>query len=235
MKTSPLIVVMSCKKNIERQKFYTKYFSGYLDYLIVVGDSLKTSLDGNILHLKVDDSYELLHLKVIEAYKYLYKHFKRSILKIDDDSFLNKYSFKAYDFDFDYGGFLNSGKTTNYTYHYDKVTDERFRTPLNDKEDYSFALGGGYFLSMKALRFFLNNYSNVSEASNHLNFKKGREDRIIGKTLYGFFNKLKVIDDGYWIDRETLYYSIFNNMIFHPLEVEKMSLLSTKKYSNFYV
>jgi hypothetical protein len=235
MKKSPLVVILSCKKNKEKQNFYRSYFSGYLDYLIVCGDNKKTSLDGDTLKLKEDDSYELLHLKMIETYKYLYKHIKRPILKIDDDSFLNRYGFKTYNFDFDYGGFINPGRTTDYTYHYDKVTDKRFCTPITDTEDYNFALGGGYFLSTKALKLFLGNYRNVSEVNNHLHLKKGREDRIVGKTLYNFYDNLKINNDGYWIDQKKLFYSIFNNTILHPLNAEKMSFLATKKHSNFYV
>ena len=99
----PLVVVISCKKNKQKQLLIKEHFKDSIDYVIVQGGSKKTFITDNILNLKTDDSYELLHIKVIEAFKYI-KQFKRSILKIDDDTFLDINKFKKFDFNFDYGG-----------------------------------------------------------------------------------------------------------------------------------
>jgi hypothetical protein len=236
MNTSqPLVVVLSCKKNFEKQAILQKYFANKIDFIIVQGGSKETLLIDNILNLNVDDSYELLHLKIIEAYKLIYKKIKRPILKIDDDTFLNIRNFKNYTFNFDYGGFLNSGKTYDYTYHQNKVTDKRFKTPITDSYDYNFALGGGYFLSKKALKIFINNYNKASEASNHLEFKKGREDRLIGQVLHPFIDKINIKNDGYWIERDTASFSAFKDTIFHPIDLQKFNTLISKRNTKFYV
>jgi len=231
----PLVVVLSCKKNYDKQTFLQRYFANKIDFIIVQGECKETLLKDNILNLAVNDSYELLHLKIIEAYKFINKKIKRPILKIDDDTFLNIKNFKDYKFDFDYGGFFNNGKTLDYIYHQDKVTDKRFKTSITDSYDYNFALGGGYFLSKKALEIFVSNYNQAPEASNHLEFKKGREDRLIGQTLHPFIDKINIKNDGYWINRDDALFSAFNNTIFHPIGLQKFNTLISKRNTKFYV
>lgn len=230
----PLVVVISCKKNKEKQTLIKEHFKNNIDYLLVQGGCENTFISDNILYLKVDDSYELLHIKVIEAFKHIAR-FKKPILKIDDDTFLDINKFKKFDFNFDYGGFVNVGPKTNYVYHQDKITDKRFLTPINDNPNfyYDFALGGGYFLSKKALNIILKNYKKNSEYYNHLQFKKGREDRIVGQILYPFFCRIVVKNNGFWIDEEL--FSAFDSMLYHPVTEDKYSLLLRKKNINFYV
>lgn len=235
MKKHPLVVVISCKKNEEQQKLLCNYFLNKIDFIIVQGGSSENSLTNYYLNLSVDDSYELLHLKIIEAYKFIYKKIKRPILKIDDDTFLNIKTFKDYKFDFDYGGFVNYGRTTDYIYHQDKITDKRYKAPITDSSDYNFALGGGYFLSRKALKIFIDNYNTIPEASNHLEFKKGREDRLIGQTLHPFIDKINIKNDGYWTNRDSASFSAFSDTIFHPVNLEKFNTLISKRNTKFYV
>jgi len=234
-KNIPLVVILSCKNNVEQQKIITEHLKNKIEFIFVIGENKEDKLEDNILKLNVDDSYEYLHIKVVKAFDFIYKKIKRNIVKIDDDSFINLKNFKNYNFDFDYGGFINYGKTVNYTYHQSKIKDKRFFSPLTDKKEYEFALGGGYFLSKKALKVFLNNYKNNSEYFNHLTFKKGREDRIIGQTLTPFFTKLDIKNDGAWINRDNLLYFVFNNSIFHSISIDKYIKLREKNNPEFYV
>jgi hypothetical protein len=179
----------------------------------------------------------MLHLKIEAAYEYIFKNIKRNFIKIDDDSLLDVNKFLNYDFNFDYGGFIVPGLHSNYTYHSDKVTDHRFDSPITDTPDtlpYGFAHGGGYYMSLKAQEIFLKNCKTSKEYNNHLSFKKGREDRLVGQTLTPFFKKLKIQNSGYYMNDEILY-SALDNIVFHPFSAKKLEILYTKKHPKYWL
>jgi len=226
----PLLVVISCNKNKHIYKILDLCLSKTnIDYFIFTGGK-SFKQEKNIIQLEVDDSYEKLHLKVAAVFEYVSK-FKRSIIKIDDDSFIDINKLKKIKFDFDYGGFFADNSGYSYTYHLDKVTSKKYAKPIKDMSKYDFAFGGGYFLSYKALKIFLKNYKNVDEYSYHLNGFKGREDRLVGKALINKNIIKKHI--GYWLNDKI--FSTLNDTIFHPIDYNKFELLFSKKLPKYYL
>jgi len=231
-----IILITTCRKNKQKQELLRAVFKNSgLEYYFLLGGSDHTFLDGDTLNINVLDTYEMLHLKVVEGLLF-FKKYKKNILKIDDDSFIDIKRLKEYNFNFDYGGFfLHSGRGP-FTYHAEKVTDKRYSSTIESNLIYDFCNGGGYFLSLKAQKLFFKNYKTSEEYSNHLRFQKGREDRLIGQTLYPFFKNLVIKKDGYSLSKhkEDFTFSVFDDAIIHPVEEDifkKMTKYKFPKYS----
>jgi len=227
-----IILITTCKKNKQKQELLRAAFKNSgLEYYFLLGGSDHTFLDGDTLNINVLDTYEMLHLKVIEGLLF-FKKYKKNILKIDDDSFIDIKRIKKYNFNFDYGGFFHKSGPGKFTYHAEKVTDKRYSSTIESNLIYEFCNGGGYFLSLKAQQIFNKNYKNSEEYSNHLRFLKGREDRLIGQTLFPFFKKLIIRKDGYSLSRheEDFSFSVFNNTIIHPVNEQEFNALSNTRF-----
>jgi hypothetical protein len=233
---SAIILITTCRKNIQKQELLRAVLKNSgIEYYFLLGGSDRTFLKGDTLHIDVIDTYEMLHLKVVKGLLFFRKH-KKNILKIDDDSFLDIKRLKEYNFNFDYGGFFHHSGRGPFTYHAEKVTDKRYSSTIESNLIYDFCNGGGYFLSLKAQKLFFKNYKTSEEYSNHLRFLKGREDRLIGQTLYPFFKNLVIKKDGYSLTKhkENFIFSAFNDAIIHPVEEDifkKMTKYKFPKYS----
>jgi len=227
-----LILITSCGKNNKKQDFQRELFkNSSLNYFFLIGGSTQSYINRDVLYLNAPDTYEMLHLKIVEAIKFFKA--KHNILKIDDDTLVDINKLKRFNFSFDYGGYIaNSGKG-DYDYHCEKIIDKRYSSIIKSELKYKFAYGGGYYLSKKAQKIFLKNYSNSEEYYNHLKFLKGREDRLIGQTLFPYFNKLDVQNSGYrfLINKQKEHsFSAFNDSVFHPFEEKD---IHSYKNSNF--
>lgn len=234
---SPLVIVLSCQKNKNSHELIKhKFIENKIDFVIITGGNKKTEYIDNELRLKCEDTYEALHLKTLEALKYINSHIKRDILKIDDDSLLNFKAFKKYKFNFDYGGFILPGSGSGYAYHKEKVSNPQYSSDIDDSNiNYYFALGGCYFLSKKAIKFVVKNAQTTFEYKNFLKKFKGREDRMVGQALFDSFKLLNVYSEGYWINRDNVLYSVFNDMVLHPIPLSKLEYLYNKKYPKFLI
>lgn len=235
MNKLPLLLILSCQKN-EQQRAVIKQCltKKNADFLIVTGGDKLIQTD-NEVQLPVDDSYEMLHLKLVAAIEYVAK-LKRDIIKLDDDSFIDLSKLLTTKFDCDYGGFIASGLHSKYTYHSDKVTDKRYDSPIIDEQGtppYDFAHGGGYYMSFKAQKLFLKNYKKSKEYNNHLSFKKGREDRLVGQTLTPFFSKLKIFNNGYWVNDKL--FSALNDCVFHSIPVDYLASVYSKQLPKYFI
>ena len=230
-----IILITTCKKNKQKQELLRAAFknSGF-EYYFLLGGSDRTFLDGDTLNINVLDTYEMLHLKVVEGLLF-FKKYKKNILKIDDDSFVDIKRIKEYNFNFDYGGFFHKSGRGAFIYHAEKVTDKRYSSSIESNLIYEFCNGGGYFLSIKAQQIFNKNYKNSEEYSNHLKFLKGREDRLIGQTLYPFYKKLVVKNDGYSLARhdEDFSFSVFNDSIIHPVNENEFKIMLKNKFPKY--
>lgn len=230
-----IILITTCKKNKQKQELLRAAFknSGF-EYYFLLGGSDRTFLDGDTLNINVLDTYEMLHLKVVEGLLF-FKKYKKNILKIDDDSFVDIKRIKEYNFNFDYGGFFHKSGRGTFIYHAEKVTDKRYSSSIESNLIYEFCNGGGYFLSIKAQQIFNKNYKNSEEYSNHLKFLKGREDRLIGQTLYPFYKKLVVKNDGYSLARhdEDFSFSVFNDSIIHPVNENEFKIMLKNKFPKY--
>jgi hypothetical protein len=229
-----LVIILTCQKNKEKQRLVRKVLKDKnINYLFISGGALKNEIHNDTLSLNVEDTYEFLHLKITKAYEFL-SSFKTDILKVDDDSFIDTLLLKKYNFNFDYGGILFSSFKGEYTYHADKVTDKRYSSAIKSDLIYKFCAGGAYFLSRKAQKIFIQNYKTSEEYSNHLKFLKGREDRLVGQTLFPFFSSLKLVDDGCLFNFKDIY-SVFGHSVFHSIDEQHYELLSNKKYPKFFL
>lgn len=209
--SKPLIIILSCKKNICRHQIYRKYLiKNDAKYLFVVGGYKKTQIVDDILQVNVDDDYASLAKKIAKTYVFLYKNFKNiSILKIDDDTIINLNNFKKIKFSFDYAGFFAKGKYKNL--------------------DYCFAYGGGYYLSNKSLSLFVNNYKKYITVMTH------QEDRLVGLSLSSKKQNLKIANFGKILDKKNLeLFSSLNDTILHPMRIEQIKKFYESKLKNFY-
>jgi hypothetical protein len=231
----PLVLVCSCKKNTNLHEFYINVFKNKIDFLIILGGESDNFIKDNFLYLNCEDSYEMLHQKMYLAYTFLYKTIKKNILKIDDDSFLDINKFLNYKFNSDIEGFIFPGNFCNYSYHENKVSDTRFKQKISDTnlDPYLFCMGGGYFLNRKALKYIIKNAPNTVEFNNHLSFKKGREDRMIGQSFSKNLEKFKIKNNGYWIiedtDNNNFMYSVMSDLIIHPFKKNELEVLYNKR------
>jgi hypothetical protein len=231
MNKPPFLLILSCQKNVQQRAVIKQCLTKKnADFLIVTGGDKLIQTD-NEVQLPVDDSYELLHLKLVAAIEYVAK-LKTDIIKLDDDSFIDTNKLLTTKFDYDYGGFLMDNSMAPYHYHMNRVSTE-FAKPIVDKTTYNFAFGGGYFLSKKAQKLFLENYKHTDEYSYHLNGLKGREDRLVGKTLYKFKDKLKIHNGGYWISDKI--FSTLNDCVFHSIPLDYLSLLYSKQLPKYHI
>jgi hypothetical protein len=231
MNNPPFLLILSCQKNEQRRAIIKQCLAKKnIDFLIVTGGERLIKTD-NEIQLPVDDSYELLHLKLVAAIEYVSK-LKRDIIKLDDDSFIDSNKLLTTKFDYDYGGFLVDNSKAPYHYHINRVSAE-YATPIVDKTTYNFAFGGGYFLSKKAQKIFLKNYRNTDEYHYHLKGLKGREDRLVGKTLYEFKDKLKIYNNGYWINDKI--FSTLDDCVFHSVPLDYLTHLYSKQLPKYHI
>jgi len=93
-----ILLIMNCKKYIEKAKFqkktWLKYLPKWITYYHVIGDEELQELynfneEENILFIKVKDDYNSLPKKVIQAYQAVINRFNlKYIFKTDDDQIL---------------------------------------------------------------------------------------------------------------------------------------------------
>jgi len=207
----PLIVILSCYKNICRHVVYRNYFKQHsFDYLFVLGNSKKTYFKDDVLYVDVEDNYQSLSKKIAKVYEYIYKNYKkRNIIKIDDDTIIDLKKLKKINLDFDYGGFMAEGSYK--------------------ESKYQFAFGGGYFLSYKALKVFVKNYKKYIT-----NYEQ--EDRLVGISLTLSKNKLKIANNGNFLSNKdfNLFTTLFNTII-HPVSIKNIEKAYKSKLKNFFI
>lgn len=205
MNKNTIIVVFSCQKNKNKQEVYKKHLTGY-NYIIVEGGYSKTSFKDSFLQLNVEDDYNSLPKKVFATYSYLLKKHKQvNILKIDDDTYLDTVRIKKINFNFDYGGM--------------------FYTDIYKNTKIKFAFGGGYYLSNKALKLFVNNFQ----------FYNGLgEDKTVGYILMPFYKNLTLLNSGAHIDGDNIQFTCLFNSIVHPVDTKIISQLTKTKLKNFF-
>lgn len=181
-------IIISCFKNIN--KINNQATSNLpFDYSYFLGQSNQDS-SINKPHQKLDckDNYESLIFKVFKAIQWVNKNEDYDyILKTDDDIIFNKEKINSlykniYQSDIDYTGFFNVNSYTlnkSYysNYHFGKCEDQQINnTPVLCPAMNTYASGGAYFLSKKAVNKYLNEFPKEDK-------KLIFEDLLMGKIL----------------------------------------------------
>lgn len=171
-------IVLSCFKNYKKIEFDSasnlpfdyRYFIGKPNHPTAQLINKKTQT------VDCPDNYESLIFKVHESIKWVNENIKYDyILKTDDDIKFNQDKIKAIykkikSSNIDYTGFFNvSPITTNkdfYSrYHFGKCEDSTINsTPILCPAMNSYASGGAYFLSKKAVSEYLENFGSRSRS-----------------------------------------------------------------------
>ena len=169
-------IVLSCFKNYKKIEsdsasnlpFDYRYFTGKPNYPTTQLINKKTQT------VDCPDNYESLVLKVDESIKWVNENIEYDyILKTDDDIKFNQDKIKAIykkikSLNIDYTGFFQSSpRTTNKDYysqyHFGKCEDSIINsTPILCPAMNSYASGGAYFLSKKAVLEYLRNFASRS-------------------------------------------------------------------------
>ncbi len=186
-----LVVVLSCKKH---QDLWPKIFErNVADLYIVCGGFEETRLNGNIIELKCDDTYEGLPEKVILAYEFIYKNIPFThILKADDhdteftsEQILNiQVKFKKILDTKDYIGQFLINAEPDRKYHFNKTSDTSHWKTQKYNGEYRPWLGGGetYILSKKAIQCIISKYN--ESTVDIIRKNEIYEDVMISKILF---------------------------------------------------
>lgn len=195
-----IICILTCNKNINRLEVIKKYWVNELYkydiefYFIISSKNIDdTYIDGNILYVKLDETYENLPKKMFCAYEYLYnnKTFEY-IYKIDDDCVLNIDNMLSFNYqNYDYIGHDAGHDGFNRTWHYNKCDNPSLNiTPYNKPYLGQWCAGGcGYYLSKKSVSIIVKNKNFI--------FDELYEDKAFGDIL-----RLNNIKPHFEINRE---------------------------------
>ena len=90
------VCIYSCNKysdtrhRVLRETWINDLNAYGIDYKIVVGGAVRSHINGDLIHLEVDDTYEALPFKSLAMFDFVYQHFNHQYFyKIDDDCILN--------------------------------------------------------------------------------------------------------------------------------------------------
>jgi len=224
------------------QKLLDKDIDKFKDMkiLFTYGNSNSNSnyIQNNNLFLNSPETYEELPIKTISFLKFINDTFTyQYVIKMDDDIYLDIDKF--YNFitnlpSVDYAGFFHgkrAHKNTPRNYHFNKCSDSSFNEIIYEPYDYDFCNGACCLLSSRAVNFILSNYLDNFEYIRSLNKKKGSEDRMVGQILTSVptLKNIKVIKNGTWVDTKNNIFSTFNDSVLHPINLEKMPILTPLK------
>ena len=223
-----VVAIYTCDKHVERMESVQYHWASKLNcpYFFVYGNGDDYKLIDNLLHLPCPDAYELLPLKTFHLLRYMndiYKDYDY-IIKVDDDSYVDPIKIHGIDLSADYSGFMIDSRLPRYNWHIGKCNDKRYETPRRYVLQHDFAPGGGYYLSSVAVKYILDNIideEGFQPKVDDSTFCAGAEDRLIGKTLSR--SDLSIKSSGKWYNRNHIYYSVFNDCIFHPVKSDEMS------------
>ena len=172
-----------------------------IPYVVVVGGADAPRLDGNMLHLAVDDDYESLPQKVLATVDWVLNETGFGhMLKIDDDCFLDveeffhSQSWRKFHY---YGRALSRDPgNTDRSWHFAKSRSARGRLELDKSpEPSSYADGGsGYALSRTAMATVIS--QSTKTKGQQLLQSSFMEDKAIGDLLS--LGQISVADEDYF-------------------------------------
>lgn len=207
----PLVCITTIKKNYQRIEAIENTYARILKknsvpYYYVSADNL---LNVPQITLNFTESYEQLPTKTYLLFKELLKFDFTHLIKLDDDTYFNYDAINFNLSEYDYVGKFNE-ITNSDREHYYKVKKE-YRHPKRNARA-SYAEGGCYFLSRKAINYVLEHDANYFY--NDIKNYRG-EDVIIGEILKDKDIKLLNIKSK---DSDSLNMDITeNNISIHPL------------------
>jgi hypothetical protein len=241
---SIIIGFHTCSKNISRyvklKNLVLNEFKKYKNIKVyfVFSNSNKDYIDNENMFLKGPETYEYLPVKTINFLKYIDKELNYThILKMDDDIFIDVDKFVTFlktILKYDYVGFFHEKKALKDVprkYHINKCSNDSFNEIIYEPYDYDFCNGACYMLSKKAVKFILKNYKNNFEYERCLINKKGSEDRMIGQILTSKpkLKGLKMIANGWWVDKVRNIFATFNDSVIHPILLENFPKITNLK------
>ncbi len=189
-----LVMVYSCqayrgtRQKAIRETWYQRTQELGIDCVFVVGGSDTSRMDGDMMYLAVEDTYEKLPQKSIEMFRFACEHFSyERFLKIDDDCFLNVDAYFSDDvlFRADYYGRLTSRPIggTNRVWHQQKSLSDEAKQAIDlSPEPSDYADGStGYALSRAACKELIDAYKDI--ANKQLFISSFLEDKLVGDLL----------------------------------------------------
>jgi hypothetical protein len=188
-----IVVIYSCQKYLTsrvqaiRDTWLRDIKARGIPYIILVGDG-DDRLHGDILKLKVLDTYEELPQKSLKLYEWIYTHTDAQyVLKIDDDCFLNVaeyFSSLSYRKHHYYGRIIDkTHHNMDRIWHQEKSKGGHARHSIDKSPTPSAYADGGssYCLSRLAVSKILKNISTAQ--GQHLIHSSYMEDKLIGDLL----------------------------------------------------
>ncbi len=189
-----LVMVYSCQAYMDtrqkaiRETWHQRAKDLKIPCVFVVGGSDISHMEGDVMYLAVEDTYEKLPQKSLEMFRFAYEQFAyERFLKIDDDCFLNVDAYFSDDvlFQSDFYGRKNlrSEGDTDRVWHQKKSLTQKAQNEIDLSPEPSIYADGstGYMLS----RFAINN---LIMAANEPSMKSlisysFMEDKLIGDLL----------------------------------------------------
>jgi len=216
-----IVLIYTHKNNFFKIKFlkdsWIKDLSKYnISYYFVTGDDLK---DEPVIKLNFKECYEQLPLKTFLSLKELYNKEYTHLLKTDDDTFIDVNSLIKLNFnDLNYYG-RGVQPNNNIDAHFYKCKDKAYHLPKR-KTEFSYAEGGAYILSKKAVDIIAS-YPENYFLNTPLNYRG--EDVIVGELLAK--NNI-LLEDGYNKKVGELLKMDITEISFHPVHFSLLSKLS---------
>jgi hypothetical protein len=188
-----IVVIYSCQKYLDsrvqaiRDTWLRDIKARGIPYVILVGDG-DDRLHGDILRLKVSDTYEELPQKSLKLYEWIYTHTNvQYVLKIDDDCFLNvaeyfdSLSYRKHHY---YGRHLErSHISMDRTWHQGKSHSKHAQLSIDKSPTPAVYADGGasYSLSRSAITVIFDN-AQTPEGENLIR-SSYMEDKLVGDLL----------------------------------------------------
>lgn len=228
-----LIGTFSCKNNIkrveqiDRLKIYSQCENQY--YIISKKDE-ETFKPYNFISLDITDTYERLIFKTIKFLEYFVDSKFDFCFKCDDDSLVDIKRLRLFNYEkSDYAGlFINTNTASPLEYFKDNTSINK---EFIDIKNYSFCVGGGYFLSKKAAVEIVSNFEKSYEFLRYKTVGIGCEDRMVGELLDNTFAKF---NNGVLYSEEPHYSAIFNS-VYHPISLDTLNNIKHRSIIHGYL